>query len=203
MRLSHDHLHFSYRHSLHSTLKSITSEMKGHKISPMLSEPIQWISFATHLSWPSVLLTQTLTVLSLQDNDIGDQGAQYFADALLSNKVNTVHYSSLSWSCALFHTGTHQTSPWIPGNPRWRGTNSFRCSQTQHGEYHSLLICLLTICTFYTDTQWIRYQPTHNWSDRGLLRGIELEFWYPRSSNHHSNISKVLIITARDVTSII
>jgi hypothetical protein len=35
--------------------------------------------------------TQTLTTLYLANNQIGDQGAQYFADALQENQVTSNH----------------------------------------------------------------------------------------------------------------
>jgi hypothetical protein len=43
-------------------------------------------------------ITQTLTTLYLANNQISDQGAQYFADALQQNQVTFTHLT-ISISC--------------------------------------------------------------------------------------------------------
>ena len=57
--------------------------------------------------------TQTLTELHLDNNKIGEQGAQHLADALKQNKVTLIPPSpfiSLT-SNKSFHTDTHSTLP--------------------------------------------------------------------------------------------
>src|SRR3984957_16149109 len=92
--------------------------------------------------------TQKLTTLTLQYNQMGDQGAQHLANAFHNNTVNHFLYSSISLPSALFHTDTHHTQPWMESNRRPRGRTSRQCFTQQHGEPLSLLIYLITICTF-------------------------------------------------------
>ncbi len=50
---------------------------------------------------------QTLTVLNLQRNEIGDQGAQYLANALQTNTVTQLLYSFITYSQSSLNTDTH------------------------------------------------------------------------------------------------
>jgi hypothetical protein len=53
--------------------------------------------------------TQTLTNLRLDDNDIGDEGAQYLADAFADSTVNILFCSFLSFIFSLFLADAHRT----------------------------------------------------------------------------------------------
>src|SRR3984957_357660 len=121
----------------------------GHNISPMLYTTTRWTAFSTHLSHYHLhFFTQTLTTLNLSSNQIGPAGAQHLANALHNNTVNPFLYSSISLPSAIFHTDTHHTQPSIQSNRRPRGTTSRQCFTQQHGEPLSLIIYLITICTF-------------------------------------------------------
>ncbi|CAF3017141.1 unnamed protein product [Rotaria sp. Silwood2] len=60
----------------------------------------------------------TLTNFHLRANRVGVKGARHVVDALRSNKVNHVLFSSLSFSSSLFHTDTHRTRSLIRSNRR-------------------------------------------------------------------------------------
>src|ERR1700729_3203710 len=112
-------------------------------------------------------------------NQIGDEGAQHLGKALHNNTVNHFLYSSISLPCALFHTDTHHTRPHEQSNRRRRGTTSGQCFTQQHGEPLSLLIYLITICTF-----------SHRHSPHSTSRAIISE-----TKGH--NISPMLYTTTR------
>jgi len=132
-------LSLSYRHSLHSTLTTIKSELKVHNTWVKHCDTIQWDHHSfmflpsshpclfhtdTHYTRPAlqsnrssrcaifgwsiatqyseiitpscfyyhlipVSFIQTLTTLDLNDNKIGDQGAQYLGEALRHNTVRS------------------------------------------------------------------------------------------------------------------
>jgi len=132
-------LSLSNRHSLHSTCRTITSELKVHNIWVKHCDTIQWDHHSfmflpsshsclfhtdTHYTPPVVQsnrssrctifgwsiatqyseiitlscfyhhlipfsLIQTLTTLHLSYNEIGDQGAQFFGEALRHNTVRS------------------------------------------------------------------------------------------------------------------
>jgi len=161
-------LSLSYRHSLHSTLTSIKSEIKVHNTWLKHCDTIQWeyhscmflpsshsclfhtdthytrlllqwnrSSRCTILGWsiatqyseiitPScfyhqlipVSFIQTLTTLGLNDNQIGDQGAQYLGEALRHNTVRSsllhvfiiISFLSLSYRYSLHSTFTPMES---------------------------------------------------------------------------------------------
>jgi Ran GTPase-activating protein (RanGAP) involved in mRNA processing and transport len=64
--------------------------------------------FLSHASRIIVIYsTQALIVLDLEDNLIGTQGAQYFADALQQNGVMLQSLHSIAQS--LFSIDTHET----------------------------------------------------------------------------------------------
>jgi hypothetical protein len=59
------------------------------------------------------LLTQTLTTLDLENNQIGPQGAEHLASALQQNKVNTALLLLLLNTSPSSYTDTHHTKPRI------------------------------------------------------------------------------------------
>src|ERR1700722_741712 len=141
----------------------------------MLYRTTRRTTFSTHLShYHLQFFTQTLTTLDLSSNQIGEQGAQHLANALGNNTVNHLLYSSISLPSALFHTDTHHARPPGQSNRRARDTTSRQCFRQQHGEPLSLLIYLITICTF-----------SHRHSPRSASRTIKSE-----SKGH--NISPML-----------
>jgi len=83
---------FSHSKSLNSISHTMKSETKEHTILPMLYGKItRWTVFYSHLSDNHLLsLTQALTILDLGGNQIGDEGAQYLADALKTNEVKCI-----------------------------------------------------------------------------------------------------------------
>src|SRR3984957_5455407 len=146
----------------------------------MLYRTTRRTTFSTHLSHYHLhFFTQTLTTLDLRWNQIGEQGAQHLANALHNNTVNHFLYSSISLPSALFHTDTHHTQPSTQSNRRARGTTSRQCFTQQHGEPLSLLIYLITICTF-----------SHRHSPHSTSLAIKSE-----SKGH--NISPMLYTTTR------
>lgn len=54
-------------------------------------------------------LSQILTTLNLENNNIDDRGAQYLANALKTNTVRIFICSSLSYSSLPFKIDTHHT----------------------------------------------------------------------------------------------
>jgi len=53
---------------------------------------------------------QTLTTLNLTFNRIGDEGAQFLANALQTNTVRELLYSSITGSPSSFNTDTHNVA---------------------------------------------------------------------------------------------
>jgi len=102
----------SHRHLLHLTSMSIKSETQERNILVMPYEQTQW-EWKNLLDLSSVLVssvTQTLTTLKLNKNQIADKGAQYLGETLRTNTVRDKHYAwFLLYSCLLFHAETHWT----------------------------------------------------------------------------------------------
>jgi hypothetical protein len=103
----------------------IRSVVCGRRRIPMWSDigfDLFLIGSAGRIGSPGAIIhyfTQTLiTTLKLHKNQIGDQGAQYLANALRENKVlSLLPAHSITYS--LLHIGTHHTYPRIEWN-RWR-----------------------------------------------------------------------------------
>jgi len=97
------HAFISYRHSLHSTLARIKSEIKVQNIWVKHYSTIQWViiipsssssSFIHHCTL--FLFIQTLTTLDLSFNKIGDQGGKYLAEVKKKN-INLELYGWFLW----------------------------------------------------------------------------------------------------------
>ncbi len=61
---------------------------------------------------------QTLTTLNLTLNKIGDEGAEFLANALQTNTVRELFYSSITRSPSSFTTDTHNVESYIERNRR-------------------------------------------------------------------------------------
>jgi len=142
-------LSLSYRHSLHSTLTTIKSEIKVHNTWLKHCDTIQWdhhsFMFYHHLILLSLI--QALTTLNLYRNQIEAQGAQYLAEALRHNTVRSslLHVLPSSHSC-LFHTDTHYTQLVVQSNRssrctifRWRIATQYSEIITPSCFYHHLI----------------------------------------------------------------
>ena len=87
-------VHFSFRHSRNSFYTKIRSEIKVHNLlvkrySTTLSDKIcLFIYFYLHC----LIIVQTLNTLGLSNNQIGYQGAEYLAEALVKNTVGYHHF---------------------------------------------------------------------------------------------------------------
>ena len=85
------------------------------------------------------LLTQTLTTLDLEGNQIGEKGAQSIADALRTNTVSLslllTHSPSHPHSPSTpSHTDTHHTQSLEQSNRRQRSPIHRRCLAHKHGQ---------------------------------------------------------------------
>ena len=137
---------FSHRHSPHSISSTIKSATKEPNPSPMPCAQTRSVSSSssshTHhlpLTHHRRLLTQTLTTLSLWNNQIGEKGAQSIADALRTNTVSLflllTHSPSHPHSPSTpSHTDTHHTRSRRQSNRRERSPIHRRCLAHKHGQ---------------------------------------------------------------------
>jgi hypothetical protein len=77
-------------------------------------------------------------MLSVGENEIGDEGAQHLADALQQNEVIASIFHSIIHS--LFHTDTHHTRNWVQSNQCTRDPTT--------GEYSTNCYTFLSLGAF-------------------------------------------------------
>ena len=73
----------------HTTLKLLVHEERWHTSN-------QWAPLCL-----SPFFAQTLTYLNLQENRIGDSGAQHLAEGLKNNQVKLINFRDFVFSCSL------------------------------------------------------------------------------------------------------
>lgn len=136
----------SHRHLPHSISMWIKSDMLGWSILLRPYAKTQWAA-KTLLDKYCILncyLTQTLTTLNLDVNQIGDAGAQYLGDCL---RINTVRKKDSAWhifySCLLSHTDTYYTQPRFESNRRRRSAISWWCHTNKHSENERISLIYL------------------------------------------------------------
>ncbi len=100
---------------------------------------------------------QTLTTLNLAWNGIGDQGAQYLANALQKNQVTFSISHSIMHS--LFQTDTHHTEPHLKLYRCSRSTTSCKCSTRKSSN-------VLNLSFYYSLTLSNRHSP--HWTSVGM-----------------------------------
>jgi len=61
---------------------------------------------------------QTLTTLDLRGKQLGKEGTKFLANALQTNTVRELLYSSITGSPSSFNTDTHNVESWMEGHQR-------------------------------------------------------------------------------------
>ena len=95
----------SHRHSQRFNFMGLQSALKGHNIWRVHCKcQTRFLNFPTLLCYLHV--TQTLTTLHLESNEIGTEGAKHLASALEANKV-TLHFTTSQHSSAISTSHRH------------------------------------------------------------------------------------------------
>jgi len=202
-------LSLSYRHSLHSILPTIKSEIKVHNTWVKHCDTIQWdhhffmflssshfclFHTDTHYTQPVVqsnwrsrctifgwsiptqdseIITsscfyhhlipvsfiQTLTTLDLSGNKIGDQGAQYLAEALRHNTVRSslLHvFIIISFLSLSYRHSLHSTCRTIKSEIKVHNIWMKHCNTIQWNHHSFMFLPSSHSCLFHTDTHYTR-----------------------------------------------
>ncbi len=95
-------------------------------------------------------ISQTLTTLYLDRNQIGAQGAKYLANALEKNTVTSFTlFCFVSNSSSIFFIDTHSTLP-LPQQNRWSGCRtSDQCTEAEQSNIKYITLLSIQLCFHY------------------------------------------------------
>jgi len=165
--------------------------MFGWSIATQYSEITTPSCFYHHLI--PVSFIQTLTTLNLNNNQIGDQGAQCLGEALRHNTVRSsaLHvFTIISFLSLLYRHSLHSTCATIKSELKVHNIWVKHCDTIQWDHQSFVFLPSSHSCLFYTDTHYTRPALQSNRSSRCTIFGWSIATQYseiiiPSCFYHH------------------